>query len=73
MGPKFGGYPIPLLASQQGGVAERSRIDREDGVVFLSFAIESHLYLAMLSLKPTPEMSKALEADTREGLNKKFP
>ena len=29
------------------------------------------LSLAILSLKPTPEMSKALEAETREGLNKK--
>jgi regulator of protease activity HflC (stomatin/prohibitin superfamily) len=29
------------------------------------------LSLSILSLKPTPEMSKALEAETREGLNKK--
>jgi regulator of protease activity HflC (stomatin/prohibitin superfamily) len=29
------------------------------------------LSVAILSLKPTPEMSKALEAETREGLNKK--
>jgi hypothetical protein len=61
-----------LHHSKEGWPSDQELIARTGWFSFHSPS-ENHLYLAMLSLKPTPEMSKALEADTREGLNKKFP